>query len=51
MEKKLEYNIQCLNQNKIGKMNYLNINSFSKFLKEVSKTISEELTKYANKFS
>ncbi len=51
MEKKLEYNIQCLNQNKIGKMNYLNINSFSKFLKEVSKTISEELTKYANKSS
>ena len=51
IEEKLKYNINCLKQNKIGKTHYLNINSFSKFLKEVSKTISEELTKYANKSS
>lgn len=50
-EKKLEYNINCLKNNISEKTYYLNINSFSKFLKEVSKTISEELTKYANKSS
>ena len=50
-EKKLEYNINCLKNNISGKTYYLNINSFSKFLKEVSKTISEELIEYANKSS
>jgi hypothetical protein len=50
-EEKLKYNINCLKNNISGKTYYLNINSFSKFLKEVSKTISEELIEYANKSS
>ena len=50
-EKKLEYNINCLKNNISGKTYYLNIDSFSKFLKEVSKTISEELIEYENKSS
>ena len=50
-EEKLKYNINCLRNNISGKTYYLNINSFSKFLKEVSKTISEELIEYANKSS
>ena len=50
-EKKLEYNINCLKNNISRKTYYLNINSFSKFLKEVSKTISEELIEYENKSS
>ena len=50
-EKKLEYNINCLKNNISGKTYYLNINSFSKFLKEISKTISEELIEYENKSS
>ena len=50
-EKKLEYNINCLKNNISGKTYYLNINSFSKFLKEISKTISEEFIEYENKSS
>ena len=50
-EEKLKYNINCLKNNISGKTYYLNINNFSKFLKEVSKTISEELIEYENKSS
>ena len=50
-EEKLKYNINCLRNNISGKTYYLNINSFSKFLKEVSKIISEELIEYENKSS
>ena len=46
---KLKYNINCLGQNISGKTYYLKYNSFSEFLRNISKTISEELVKYANK--
>ena len=50
-EEKLKYNINCLKNNISGKTYYLNIDSFSNFLKEISKTISEELIEYENKSS
>ena len=46
---KLKYNISCLQQNISGEAYYLNIDSFSLFLRSISKTISEELVEYANK--
>lgn len=46
---KLKYNMRCLKNNKFGQTTYLNFDSFSNFLREVSKTISEEIIEYANK--
>ena len=46
---KLKYNMKCLKNGKIGQTSYLNIDSFSKFLIEVSQTISEEIIEYADK--
>ena len=46
---KLKYNIKCLKNNRIGPTSYLSLDTFSKFLIEVSKTISEEIKEYANK--
>ena len=51
LEEKLKYNIECLKQRKKGITKYLNIDSFSKFLLEISDTISKELLDYANKSS
>ena len=48
---KLKYNMKCLKNNKVGLTSYLSFDSFSKFLIEVSKTISEEISEYANKSS
>lgn len=48
-KEKLKYNINCLGQNISGETYYLKYNSFSEFLRNISKTISEELVKYANK--
>lgn len=50
-EEKLKYNIDCLKQKTEGKPIYLDLDSFSKFLKEISITISEELIKYADKYN
>ena len=50
-EEKLKYNIEYLNQKKIGKTKFLDINEFSSFLYDISNIISKELEKYANKYS
>ena len=50
-EEKLKYNIEYLKQKKEGKTKYLNYESFTYFLLEVSDTISKELLDYANKFN
>ena len=49
LEEKLKYNIECLKQKKNGKKYYLNLESFEKFLSNVSIIISKELIQYANK--
>lgn len=49
-KKKLKHNIRCLNQNTTGKTIYLDLDSFSKFLAEVSIVISEEMKNYVSKY-
>ena len=44
-EEKLKYNINCLKNNISGKTYYLNINSFSKFLKEIGMKADEAFLK------
>ena len=51
LKEKLKYNIECLKQKKIGKTMYLDLDSFSDFLFDISKVISEELISYENKYS
>ena len=51
LKEKLKYNIKCLNNKKTGTTTYLNFESFSNFLSEVSKKISQEIINYANKSS
>ena len=51
LEEKLKYNIECLKQKKEGKTRYLELDSFSKFLSDVSDVISKELVDYENKSS
>lgn len=51
IKEKLKYNIDCLKQNKIGTLNYLNFENFSQFLLDVSVTISKELVEYVNKYN
>lgn len=51
LEEKLNYNIEYLNQKKEGKTKYIEYESFSKFLKDISKIISKELYDYTDKFS
>ncbi len=51
LEEKLKYNIEYLKQKKEGKTMYLDFDSFSKFLFDISKNISEELIYYENKSS
>ena len=48
-EEKLKYNIECLKRKKVGVTNYLDFESFARFLLEISKTISKELVNYASK--
>lgn len=50
-EEKLKYNLECLRQKKDGTTKYLDFYSFSKFLYDISDTISKELVDYANKSS
>lgn len=50
-KEKLESNIDCLKQRLSGNTKYLNFESFSQFLLDVSDIISKELVKYANKSS
>lgn len=50
-KEKLEYNIGYLKQKKTGKTKYIDFDSFSQFLFNISKVISEELTNYASKYS
>lgn len=49
LEEKLKYNIECLKQKTTGTPKYLDFESFSEFLIDISYVISEELIKYANK--
>lgn len=49
-KKKLKFNIRCLNQNKVGKTVFLDLDSFANFLENVSVIISEEMSKYVNKY-
>ena len=49
LEDKLKYNLECLNQNKKGKTTYLEIDSLSSFLKDISPVISDELLNCINK--
>lgn len=49
LEEKLKYNIERLKQKKKGTTYYLNFESFSQFLSDVSVIISKELVEYANK--
>ena len=49
--KKLLYNIECINQKKVGNIKYLNFESFSMFLSEISDFIIKELINYANESS
>ena len=51
LEEKLKYNIEYLKQKKEGITKYLNYDSFSNFLYNISDTISKELVDYANKSS
>ena len=51
LKEKLKYNIECLKQTKSGKLKYLDFNSFSQFLLDVSKTITKELADYERKSS
>lgn len=47
---KLKYNIECLNQNINEKPVYLDIDSFSNFLLNISDVIYKELMEYVNKY-
>ena len=49
LEEKLKYNIEYLKQKKKGKTVYLDFDSFSRFLFDISKVISKELIYYENK--
>ena len=49
LEKKLKYNIEYLKQRTNGNPRYLDFESFSQFLLDVSNVISKELVYYANK--
>lgn len=49
LEKKLKYNIEYLKQRTNGNPRYLDFESFSQFLLDVSNVISKELIYYANK--
>ena len=51
LEEKLKNNIEYLKQRKEGKTAYINFNSFSLFLSNVSEVISKEVYMYANKRS
>jgi len=48
-QKKLDYNLKCLSNTSIGKTTYLDIEDFSKFLSDISLTISKEIESYASK--
>ena len=48
---RLKYNIEYLNQDTKGTTQYLDLDSFSKFLAEVPSVICEELVNYANQYS
>lgn len=50
LKEKLKYNIGCLKQKKSGNPTYLNLETFSKFLLNISNVISKELIQYADKY-
>ena len=50
-EDKLQLNIRCLNQHTIGKTKYIDLESFAKFLKDISIVIAKELRTYENQSS
>ena len=50
-EETLKYNIECLKQQTEGKTKYLDFDSFSDFITNISDTICKELINYADKYS
>lgn len=50
IEEKLKYNIECLKQKKSGSLKYLEFESFSQFLLDISDVIIKELNLYAYKY-
>ena len=48
LKEKLKYNLECLNQKSEGKTTYLELESFTSFLNNVSEIISKELDNYLN---